>query len=226
MAFERRVLRDRVIDHLLEELFHKRYFPGDRITENHVALELGISKGAVREAFRDLEAQGVLSSEPFRGTRLRAFSARDMKGYFRARSEFARICVGMALDELDGRFLDLGGMERLVEDMVAFARCGDAANQVRADVEFHRALMRGADNDALLQAWNAMGHYFWISLGLHLREVPMVSQAAKHGLIVERLRQGDGKGALEEIEAHFRESRDFFLAREGELLPRDRGKRD
>lgn len=220
MAFERRVLRDRVIDYLLEGLSRKRYLPGDRIAENHVAVELGISKGAVREAFRDLEGQGVLTSQPFRGTRLRTFSARDLKGYFRARSEFARISIEIALKELGGRFLDLGVMERFVEQMVFFAHSGEEGRQVEADVEFHRTLVRGTDNDALLHAWNALGHYFWISLGLRCRDILMVSQAAKHMLIVERLRQGDGKGALAAIEDHFRESRDFFLGKEGVLLPR------
>ena len=44
-----------------------RYHPGDRIRENEVTKELGVSRTPVREALRRLQSEGRLISEPQRG---------------------------------------------------------------------------------------------------------------------------------------------------------------
>jgi DNA-binding GntR family transcriptional regulator len=52
--------------------------PGDRINEVQIATSLGVSRGPVREAARELEGQGLLVSRPNQGFYVATFSGRDI----------------------------------------------------------------------------------------------------------------------------------------------------
>lgn len=49
--------------------------PDDRLRQDHIALEFKVSHVPVREAFRRLEAQGLVVSEPRKGARVAALDA-------------------------------------------------------------------------------------------------------------------------------------------------------
>ncbi|NDV89469.1 FCD domain-containing protein [Aurantimonas aggregata] len=66
-----RALADRIILGGLE--------PGSRLRQDHIAEEFGASHVPVREAFRRLEAQGLVVSEPRRGVRVAAFDIAAVK---------------------------------------------------------------------------------------------------------------------------------------------------
>ena len=52
--------------------------PGDRINEVHIAASLGVSRGPVREAARELEGQGLFVSRPNQGFYVATFTAREI----------------------------------------------------------------------------------------------------------------------------------------------------
>jgi DNA-binding GntR family transcriptional regulator len=70
----RRVLREEIKEYLIDAILRGRLRPGDRIIEMRIAQDLGVSQTPVREALRDLELLGFVTSAPFRGTRVRAFT--------------------------------------------------------------------------------------------------------------------------------------------------------
>ena len=52
---------------------------GARLRQDHIAEEFGASQVPVREAFRRLESQGLVESEPRRGVRVAGFSADEVR---------------------------------------------------------------------------------------------------------------------------------------------------
>src|SRR3954469_1116230 len=79
MHVQRDCMRDQVRRVLVQRIIDGYYKPGDRLVELQVARELKTSQGPVREAFRELEALRLVESETYRGTRVRAHSAREME---------------------------------------------------------------------------------------------------------------------------------------------------
>src|SRR3954469_14550899 len=65
---EPRALSDRLVDPLKRVIIAGELRPGDRVLETDLAEQLGVSRGPVREAFRELEQEGLLISYPHRGT--------------------------------------------------------------------------------------------------------------------------------------------------------------
>jgi DNA-binding GntR family transcriptional regulator len=53
-------LRDRVYESLRKELFDGNFAPGQRITEQEIAVSLGVSRTPVREALNLFRKQGIL----------------------------------------------------------------------------------------------------------------------------------------------------------------------
>ena len=61
-------LRQRLKEELLRRILGGHYDPGERLVELRIAEEFGTSQGPVREALRDLEATGLVTAIPRRGT--------------------------------------------------------------------------------------------------------------------------------------------------------------
>src|SRR5215510_7128928 len=72
----RRVLREEIREQLIDDILSGRLPPGTRIVETRLAQEFGVSQAPVREALRDLELFGFVTSSPFRGTQVREISGR------------------------------------------------------------------------------------------------------------------------------------------------------
>jgi len=62
---------DRVVEHILSSILAGRYVPGQRLVEADLTHMLAVSRGPVREAFRRLDALGVIARSPHRGVSVR-----------------------------------------------------------------------------------------------------------------------------------------------------------
>ena len=64
---------------LAERIIHGELVPGARLAQDHIAEEFGASHVPVREAFRRLEAQGLVISLPRRGVRVASFDLKQVR---------------------------------------------------------------------------------------------------------------------------------------------------
>ncbi len=67
----------RVADRLRTEILRGQVPAGERLAQDRIATEYGVSQVIVREAFRDLVAEGLLSAEPRRGVRVSPLTAAE-----------------------------------------------------------------------------------------------------------------------------------------------------
>src|SRR5689334_5216430 len=65
---------DRVVNHITAGILAGRYVPGQRLVEVDLTQVLKISRGPVREAFRRLDALGLVSTSRHRGAWVRTLS--------------------------------------------------------------------------------------------------------------------------------------------------------
>ena len=65
---------DRVVNHITAGILAGRYVPGQRLVEADLTRALRVSRGPVREAFRRLDALGILSRTMHRGACVRTLS--------------------------------------------------------------------------------------------------------------------------------------------------------
>jgi GntR family transcriptional regulator, trigonelline degradation regulator len=67
-------LRDRVIEVLRKAIQDGHFAPGERITERKLGELVGVSRTVIREALRQLEADGLIENRPYRGPAVALYS--------------------------------------------------------------------------------------------------------------------------------------------------------
>lgn len=123
--------------------------PGQRLKIDEIATACGVSHMPVRVALQDLEAEGVLAVFPHRGAVIRGVDARFVRNMLELRA-----AIEVMLTEHCARAIDKAGLAEL-DDLAggfeaAVAR-GDRLAMVDANLRFHGAINRVADNPEALQ---------------------------------------------------------------------------
>ena len=70
-ALKRVCMRDRIRDVLVARILDGTYPSGLQLKELSLAREFNVSQAPIREALRELEGTGLVTSERYRGTRVR-----------------------------------------------------------------------------------------------------------------------------------------------------------
>ena len=95
-------VRERAYEHLRSSLLSGDFNPGERLTEERLARELGISRTPVREALHKLELEGLIKPLETRGFIVPADSREEVEGIFEIRA----ILEGYALRIISAHLTD------------------------------------------------------------------------------------------------------------------------
>lgn len=191
-ALAREPAAARVRQLILARILDGVYPPGARLVELRLARELAISQTPVREALRQLEAVGIVRTEPWRGTRVREVSEREMREAYQVRAALEQLAARLAAPRFAGR---VDGLRRRVAELRAAARAGDIERYARNDVPFHRAILEASGNSILLRTWEALN--FEVRTRVHLARghSDLAAVAEAHQAVVDALAEGDGRTA-------------------------------
>lgn len=133
-----KMLADRIISGAIEA--------GARLRQDHVAEEFGASHVPVREAFRLLESQGLVVSEPRRGVRVAGFTLEEVREVAEMRAALEALALRNAFPHMTKAILDTA------EDA---NRAGDRARDVHAwedaNRNFHRIILTPCGMPRLLK---------------------------------------------------------------------------
>jgi DNA-binding GntR family transcriptional regulator len=94
--------------------------PGARLTEEEVCAAYEISRSPVREAFRILEADGLVERSARKGVRVASVGLADLHGVFKCRVALEGLAAAEAARRIgDGELATLGGLMRAMEAALA-----------------------------------------------------------------------------------------------------------
>lgn len=197
------LVRQAIVDGRLE--------PGERLKEEELARELGISRTPVREALLILQAEGVVDATPNRGAVVRAHSADDLEDLYELRAlleGFAarRAATRLSPDELRALEASCDRFERIID--------GEIRELVAENNVFHTIVLDAAGSARLQSMVRSVVElplvyrsYIWYS-----PEQVRIS-AHYHRQIVAALRRRDAERAELIMKEHVYEARDLLVAR-------------
>lgn len=141
----RLVVEDKVRFAIARGLFK----PGQRLVERELCELIGVGRTSVREALRQLEAEGLVQTIPHRGPIVRTISAEEARQLYEIRAmlegyagrAFAEHGTAEAVKELD---LAVKALARAV-------RSKDQSKMIDAKTHFYKVLMDGAGNSFVTQ---------------------------------------------------------------------------
>jgi DNA-binding GntR family transcriptional regulator len=131
-------LRASVRDRIRLQIIDGTLSPGGRLVERNLAAELGVSRVPVREALRDLVAEGYAIDRATRGIEVRGYPAADIDELFEIRAALETVLLRHALNGLPA-----GGEAALRDCLMqaeAALNAGNDAAAVAANAHFHEVL--------------------------------------------------------------------------------------
>jgi len=199
----RRVLREEIKEYLIDAILRGQLRPGDRIIETRIAQDLGVSQTPVREALRDLELLGFVTSEPFRGTRVRAFTHEELVQIYPIRAAIEGVAARAAATRITTE--QLLALEEQIDRMREASELGDEATAIEADIAFHRIIVEASGNRLLEQFWTSLSlaTTTFLTFSIHRRAIEGL--AARHEPILEALRARDPDRAEAAMRRHIEE---------------------
>lgn len=134
-------------DYIRTEILSGRFSGGMKIDVNAVASALDISRMPVREALRQLDAEGLVTIRPNRGATVTALTARDVQELFEIRA----VLEGLAARTAVVRF-DRDAIEELtlLKDRMDRAQ-GDTKKWLERHNQFHDYIMTASGRPRLLR---------------------------------------------------------------------------
>lgn len=124
-------------------------FPDNsKLTEQVICKKYNVSRTPVREAFRQLEADGLIENVPNRGAYVTALSKRDISDLFDLRSLFEVQAIEWAIKRMTSD--DIDALRETVEFMEFYTLRGDIEKVLMFNSQFHSILYQGT-KDRMIQ---------------------------------------------------------------------------
>ena len=140
-------LRDQVRDYLLAEMITGNLRTGKTINLAALSRDLNISVTPIREALTQLQQAHIIKAVPNRGFIIAELDVKEAKDLY---GLVANLEV-MAIENSEFTEEDIAN---LIKQQEVFENAKDAITRIQADLEFHRLLTRGYENDLALQILN------------------------------------------------------------------------
>ena len=196
-------------------IVENRYAPGDRLVEQRIAEELGLSRTPVREALRMLEAEGLIEHETNKGARVPRLSMHEVDVMYRMRERLEPLAIAESIPHLTDAHL--GRLTHLQEQIEAD---GNVRRFLELDREFHLLTYTGCRTEQLIsmvtRLWNATQHYRRAFVNLSGPSRRWIINA-EHRLILDAVERRDTTDAERFIGGHIRRTR-VELARHPEVF--------
>jgi DNA-binding GntR family transcriptional regulator len=189
------IIRDSILSGLLK--------PGERIREKELSDQLGVSRGPIREAIRQLVQEGLLISYPYKETVVAEISDEETKDVLiPIRMILETYSVEKACENLTEK--DIEQLELYTNNMRQATEKNDLPRLVENNLLFHQYIVSLSKSQSLELIWfsimNRIRLHFY-----HLRsEAEVANDIVEHQNIVHALKSRDAKKAIVLLKNHIK----------------------
>jgi len=136
-----------VASKLRERILSGAVAGGERLVEGKLSEELGVSRVPVREALRQLAAEGLVSIEPRRGASVISYNEEQVRELVEVRATLEALNAKLAAKRHDE--LTIADLKSILDEGVRVAESADSLTLMRLNERFHEALANVAANSVL-----------------------------------------------------------------------------
>lgn len=152
-----RPIREIVLERLRKAIIKGTLEPGDRLVETYIAENMGVSRTPVREAFRQLEIEGLAENVPRKGTVVKGISQKDILEIYEIREMLeglsARLaCSNISKERIEDLKEKISKMEQLIDNK-------DSTGYWKLHGEFHDIIQHVSGNKRLIDQMKQINEY-------------------------------------------------------------------
>ncbi len=184
-----------VVTHLRELLATGALTAGAHLREMDIAAELQVSRGPVREAFAQLELEGLLELRRHRGAFVTELTKQDVEEVHTLRQSIEELAASRAATRLTDAHRQR--MDEILEAMKQTSGSIAPQEAVRLDLAFHDVIYEAADHQRLHRVWTSLRSqvsFFLYTRNINFPDFPTVG-FPEHNAFREALTSGDPERA-------------------------------
>jgi DNA-binding GntR family transcriptional regulator len=194
-----RTVKGFLVDHLRDEIIRGDLVPGQHLRLETIAGRYDVSTMPVREALRDLEAEGLVTIFPHRGALVTELSADDLLDIYDIRATLEAMAARLAVPRITQA--TLVELHSLVDQMDS--QMDDVVTLVKLNHHFHRTLYRASGRMHLCELNDNLRYRTQHYLHAYIADLGGMSLAqGEHKAILEACERGDAEQAAEIVHEH------------------------
>ena len=169
---------------------------------DELANQLGISRTQVREALLALESEGLVNTEPNKGTFVTVPCVEEIRKIYQVRSALESLAVKLATPLIPDA--ELQKLKVAFESAQQGIEAGDYAAYLRCDAEFHRLTVGYSGNEILGQLIENLEDRIF-RVRVHARKKSthhLILAHREHGAVLEALLERNADKAELEMKKH------------------------
>lgn len=219
-AIHRNPLHAQVADAVRGRIMQGTLRPADRLNEAALCEELDISRTPLREAFKILEAEGLVTIRPHKGAIVAEISLREIVEIFDLLAPLEAMGLRLAMARMSAA--DRDEMVDLHDTMMTCYHKDDREGCFRSDYQFHNTLITMAQHEVLRATHTSLsnrsqrGRYLAPRFDQSKLDIAMTA----HTKLIEAIKANDTDKAAEILHDHVARTGEFVVAtlRESDLV--------
>ncbi|USG66784.1 GntR family transcriptional regulator [Brevibacillus ruminantium] len=212
-------LQTQVYEYIREQILFGGLSPGQRLIEERISEETGVSRSPIREALRRLEKDGLVVVQAQGGVTVYQPTLEDFTYLFECRLNLEPAAAKFAAERRSEG--ELRELEELLHQMKTLQYPSDPRRTHELNFTFHQRISEASRNPYLTKIMNELkvliSFYRNAILEVHPRRPETV--ISEHEAILEAIRNQDGAQAKASMEVHI--SRDFELCMDANRKQQD-----
>lgn len=183
-----RILREAIIKGQLQ--------PGERLVQDELAKTLNVSRMPIREAIKQLAAEGYATVEPHKGAVVKQFTIHELEEIYFLRAKFEPLAAAESLKTMSSQLVNQ--LRNLNEKM---KKTDDTDEYIQLNIQFHHLLIKdcpwGKLNNIIENLWTGFPQQT-----PHLLPNQIATSISEHDLMVEALANNNIELTCQLLEQH------------------------
>ena len=150
-------LTDEIVDIIRERILKGEYKIGEKIKENQIASELRVSRTPIREAFKQLENEGLIDYIPNRGCFAKGFTRRDIEDLYAVRKALEILAVEWAVNRINQAEIDK--LQEQSDLMEFYTARKDGKKVLEINSDFHAVIYNASGSRFMAQVLRSYKEY-------------------------------------------------------------------
>ncbi len=150
-------LTDEIADIVRDRILKGEYYIGEKIKETAISSELNVSRTPIREAFKQLNEEGLLDYIPNRGCFAKGFTRRDVTDIYTVREALEKIAVTWACERITDE--EIEKLEEQFDLMEFYTMKKDTRKTLELNSAFHGVIYKAAGSRFLAHVLNSYKEY-------------------------------------------------------------------
>lgn len=192
LSLSQLTVKNVLVQQIRNEIIRGHFVPGQRLPLRDLAKQFEVSTQPIRQALSELEAEGLVTSEPRKGSFVTRLTAAELADIYEIRATLEGMATGVAVSHLTEARLDT--LDQLIIEIDR--HLGEAVELVRLNYEFHDTLYAASGRQHLLELTRTLRHRTQHYLHAYMIEQGRMPHAQdEHRAIVVACRERDNTQA-------------------------------